>query len=155
LAKRAEFLVVSEALTKSVESLGHLFARRALQRLRPAVHLDPRDDPLVDQRIDEGSSVVGGLANGLVEQNDAADELAEALGRQEHLPVAPAVLLAIGDPERLEAPPDRGVALVRRQDPLTGPNQSACRPFQSRRRHHSRLLPRHSRVPSQASPLPT
>src|SRR5206468_3979515 len=84
---------------------------------------------------------VGFLANGLVEQDHPADELADALGRQEHLPVAPAVLLIVHDPERLEAPTNRGVALIRGEDPLTGRNQSPCRTFQSRRRHHPYLLP--------------
>src|SRR3712207_8509081 len=50
-----------------------------------SVDLDPRDDPLRLEELRERRPVGGALANRLVEEDDAADELLGAVGREEHL----------------------------------------------------------------------
>src|SRR5207245_4060552 len=85
-----------------------------------------------------------------VEENHPADKFADALGREEHLPVPPTLLLAVGDLERLEAPTDRRVTLVGREDPLAGRDQGTCCVFEGRCRH--RRLPALAAFLAQALP---
>src|SRR5262249_41855418 len=58
------------------------------------------------------------LADRLVEEDDAADELLRARRREEQVPVRAPVLLGGVDADRVEALLDRAVALVGGEDPF-------------------------------------
>src|SRR5215204_2427017 len=90
----AELVILGQALPKAVEALGHRLAGSAGEVLRSLVDLDPRDYPAVLQQSRKRSSVRRRLANRLVEEDHSADELLGALGREEELAIAAAVLLS-------------------------------------------------------------
>ncbi len=63
LAKRApSAAVLGEPLAKPVEAFRHLLAGRAGEGLGAAVDLDPGNDPLARQDLDQRRPVVGLLA---------------------------------------------------------------------------------------------
>src|SRR5262249_17580361 len=66
----------------------------------------------------------------LVEEDHAADELLDALRREQHVAVGAAVLLGRLEPDRVEALLDRGVALVRGEDALSLGDERAGRGLQ-------------------------
>ena len=82
------------------------------------VHLNTGVDALSVQRIDEGSAVGAGLVKGLLEQDGAADVLAEVGSRDEELTVTATVLLVVLDTNTLEARPAGGIGLVHSEDAL-------------------------------------
>ena len=81
LAKRApSSLVLGQPFAQAVEPFGDGLALRERERLRAGVDLDAGDDPLVLEQLHERRAVGGRLADRLVEEDDAADEVARALG---------------------------------------------------------------------------
>src|SRR5205085_2264199 len=75
-------------------------------------------DPLRLEQLRKRRAVSGRLANGLVEQDHAADELFGALRREEHVAVRATVLLRRIDADRVEPLLDRRVGLVGCEDSL-------------------------------------
>ena len=75
-AKRApSAAVLREPLAQPVEALGDRLALGERERLRARVDLDPGDDPLRLEQLRERRPVGARLADRLVEEDDAADEL--------------------------------------------------------------------------------
>ena len=84
----------------------------------PLSTLMPGMMPGVFEHAHERAAVGGLLADRLVEEDHAADEVGRARGREQHLAVrAPAVLGRLA-PDRVEALLDRAAALVGREDAL-------------------------------------
>ena len=85
--------VGGQPVGQAVEALGDLLAREAGQAGGALVDLDPGDDALAGQDLGQGGAVGGRLAQGLVVEDDAADELGRPLGGEQQLAVGAAVLL--------------------------------------------------------------
>ena len=115
---RAQIGVLGETVAQPVETLGDKLAVSSCQRLRALVHLDAGNDALIRQYLDEGSAVRALLAERLVVQDDAADELRRSCRAKEALAVVATVLECRLDADGIETPLDGAVALVRRQDAL-------------------------------------
>ena len=116
----AKLSVLGEAFAESVEPLGDSLARRARQRLRADVGLDAWRDALIGQELHQRRAVGRFLSDGLVVQDDPADELVRTAGAKEKLAVRTAVRLGIFDADRFETSLDRARALVGGEDPLAG-----------------------------------
>ena len=75
---RAELAVLGESLAQPVQALGDGLAGEQRERLRAGVDLDPGDRAGGLEDLHEGDAVVRRLPDRLVEQDHAADVLAEA-----------------------------------------------------------------------------
>src|SRR2546428_346908 len=115
---RAERAILHEPFAQTVEPFGDRLAFGQRERLRPGVDLDARDDSLGFEQLGERSPVGGLLADRLVEENDATDELLGSFSREQELPVSPASVLGGLDPDRVEPLLDRPRALVGGEDAL-------------------------------------
>ena len=136
----AELVVLGQPVAEAVETLGHHLAGGAGEGLGALVDLDAGDDALAAQRLDERAAVGGALAERLVEQDDARDELARAGGGEQDLAVRAAVLLGRFDVDRREALLDRRRRLVGREDPLAGGDQGLGGGFEGVCGHGARIL---------------
>src|SRR5204863_9061847 len=85
----------------------------------------PGNDPALLEQLRERRAADRALPDRLVEEDDAADELLDALGGEEEVTVGAAALLRRLDVDRVEALLDRPVALVRGEDPLVLGDQRA------------------------------
>src|SRR5436190_1684101 len=141
--------VFDEPLAQAVEPLGDGLAAETGERLRAQVHLDTRDDPLLRQVLRERRAVPGLLADGLVVQDDAADRLGGAGGREQHFPIGAAMLLGRLQLDAIEALLDGAAALVRGEDPLAPGDHCAGNTHQLTRVHR-RILHYRRRTPSGA-----
>ena len=112
----AQLVVLGEPLAEAVEALRDRLAGRAGQRLHTGVDLDPRHDALGGEELRERRPVVGLLADRLVEEDDAADELLHPLGREQEIAVGAPVRLGRLDRDRVEALLDRARRLVCGED---------------------------------------
>src|SRR5262249_51125339 len=127
---RSELPVVVEPPPQAVEALRDRLARRERKRLRAYVDFDSGKDPLRLEQLRERRPVGGRLANGLVEEDHAADVVLRALGREKQVAVgAPAFLRRLGA-DRVEPLLDRAVALVGGEDPLAVGDDGDCRLFE-------------------------
>jgi hypothetical protein len=115
---RAEPAVLGEALAQPVQAFGDRLALGAGERLRARVDLDAGDDPLRGEQLGERRPIGGALAERLVVEDDAADELLGARRREEEVAIRAPVLLRRLDPDRVEALLDRAARLVGGEDPL-------------------------------------
>ena len=115
---RAELAILREPFAEPVEPFGDRLAFGQRERFRSLVDLDARNDSLGLEQLGERRPVGRLLADRLVEENHAADEILGSLRREEKLPVLPARLLGGLDPDRVESLLDRPVALVRGEDAL-------------------------------------
>ena len=88
---RAKFSIFRQPVAQSVETFRDFFTRKIRHRLGALVHLDPRDDPLILQRLDESASVARLLSDRFVEQNHAADKFAGVLRGKQDLAICPPV----------------------------------------------------------------
>jgi hypothetical protein len=131
--------VGGQPVGQAVQALGDLLAREPGQSLGPGVDLDPGNDALAGQDLGQWGAVGGPLAQGLVIQNDAADELGRPLGGEQQLAVGAAVVLGALDLDGVEALLDGAAALVRGQDALARGDQ--------RRRRRGQLVCRHLQPP--------
>ena len=122
----AEPVVGLEPFAEAVEALGHGLAGRVRERLRALVDLDAGDDPLLCEQLRERRAVERLLADRLVEEDHAADEVLRARSREQEVAVGAPVVLGRIDPDRVEALLDRAVALVRGQDSLARRDELAC-----------------------------
>ena len=113
-----ERVVLGQTLTQPVEPFGHGLTVGAGQRLRAGVDLDARDDALVGQQLRERRAVGARLADRLVEEDDAADEVADLGSGEQQVAVGAAQLLGRLDADRVEALLDRAGRLVGGQDPV-------------------------------------
>ena len=113
---RTEFPIPREAFAQPVESLGNLLAGIPGQRLGALVDLDARNHVPLGEIHGKRRAVRRALAQGLVEQDHAADVVCRAGRREEHLPVAAAVFLCRFGRDRVEPLLDRRRAFVRRKD---------------------------------------
>src|SRR5262249_25677693 len=120
---RAPLPVLGEALPEPVETLGDRLVGEQRQWLGPRVHLDPGDRPRGLEDLDERYPVVGRLPDRLVEQDHAADVLAQTRRREEHLAVVSPRLLRGPDPDLVEPLLDRAGGLVRGEDALAGTDE--------------------------------
>src|SRR5690606_25584605 len=118
----AQLVVLLQARAQAVQALGHDLAREAGKRMRALVDLDARDHAVVRHVAGEGDSVLRLLADGLVEQDRAADVLVQARGRQQQLAVGAAVLLGVLDADAGEALGDGAGGFVDGGDALAGRN---------------------------------
>ncbi len=75
-----ELSVFSKSLAESIETLGDFLTWEASEVSCSLVNLDPRQDPLFAQDIDERSAFGSVLPQGLIKENDAADVIGEARG---------------------------------------------------------------------------
>jgi hypothetical protein len=119
----AKLPVLGQALAEAVEALGDRLAGSVRERLGTLVDLDPRDDSTPREQLGEGGAVVRALADRLVVEDDAADELLRALGGEEEVAVGPPGLLRGLHVDRREALLDRPRRLVGGQDALARSNQ--------------------------------
>src|SRR5690242_13988733 len=115
---RAEPAVLLEPCAQAVEALGDGLALGERERLRTGVDLDPGDDALRREQLRERRAVERALADGLVEEDDAADELLGAFSREEEVAIRAPVLFGRFDADRVESLLDRARALVRGKDSL-------------------------------------
>src|ERR1035438_3256623 len=67
--------VFSQAVAQSIQAFGHSFTGMRCQFLGAGIHLDSRNDPCVDEDLDERSAVALLLTDRLVEEDRAADAL--------------------------------------------------------------------------------
>jgi hypothetical protein len=118
-----ELAVLGQPPVKAVKALGDLLAREAGQGGGAGVDLDAADDALAGEDLRQRRAVGGPLAQGLVVEDDAADELGRPLGGEQQLAVVPAVLLGGLHLDRGEALLDGAAALVGGQDALAGGDQ--------------------------------
>src|SRR5580765_198650 len=116
---RAELAVLVQPFAEPVEAFGDGLTLGQCERLCSRVHFDPGDDSLRPEQLREGGSVGRALAERLVEEDDAADVLLSAFGREEEVAVSAPRLFVRLDTDRVEAFLDRAAALVRREDSLT------------------------------------
>ena len=147
---RAELAVLLEPRAQPVEAFGDRLAVRERERLRTLVDLDPGDDALRLEQLRERRAVVPRLADRLVEEDDAADVLLDAFGREQQVAVGAPVVLRRLDADRVETLLDRAGALVRGEDPFPLGDECACRVSKSAIAHllalsipQQRLCPRH------------
>ena len=138
---RVDLPILREAFAEPVEPFGDRLAFGQCERLRSFVDLDAGNDSLGLEELRERRPVGRRLADRLVEENDAADELLGSLRREEELPVLPARLLGGLDSDRVEPLLDRRVALVRREDALAVGDDLCGGLLQLLKIHHP-LLPR-------------
>jgi hypothetical protein len=115
---RAEVAVLDESLGEPVEPLGDLLLGREGQGLGALVDLDPGQDPLVGEHLHERRAVGGLLADRLVVEDHAGDELFGAGGAEQHLAIGAPVVLGRRRIDRLEPLLDRARALVGGEDAL-------------------------------------
>src|SRR5262249_53500435 len=100
----AEPAIFHQALAQTIQALGDQFAGSERQRLRPLVDLDARDRARVLDHFDQRGAVLGGLADGLVVENDAGNVFRHRLGRaKEQLAVVAAIVGARFHADRVEA----------------------------------------------------
>jgi hypothetical protein len=117
---RAQADVLGDALAQPVQALGDLLAGVQRQVLGAGVDLDPRDDPVLGEKLGEGGAVERLLADGLVVEDDPADVLGEVGGAEEHVAIGLPVGLGALDAEGGEPLADRPRALVRGENALVG-----------------------------------
>jgi hypothetical protein len=96
------------------------------ERLGALVDLDPRDHALRGEQLGERRAVVCLLADRLVEEDDAADELLDPRRREQQVAVGAPVLLGRLDADRVEALLDGAGALVRGEDPFPLGDERGC-----------------------------
>jgi hypothetical protein len=89
----AEPAVGGQPLAQAIEPLGHRLLGRAGERLGSHVHLHARQHALLGQHLRQRPAARGVLVDGLVLQDDAADELGLAGRGEQHLAVGAASLL--------------------------------------------------------------
>ena len=123
---RAEAGILGQALAQPVESFGDLLSRVPGQFLGAAVDLDARDDAEIVQVLRERHPAGGLLAQGLVEQDGAADVIGKPGRGHQHAAVGAAVVLGAFDIDRVEALAAGRVALVHGEDALAGGDHGAC-----------------------------
>ena len=111
-------LIGFQALRQAVESLGNLVSGGIGQRYLALVHLDSRHYPLAPRSFRKRSAVIGLLTQGFLEQDHAADERADARGRQQQGAINAPVLLGAFHLHGLEALGNGWQAFVGRQDAL-------------------------------------
>ncbi len=117
----ADLGIVGDAGGEPVEALGHRLAGRERQGLGAGVELDAGDGARRLDDVDERGSVLGFLADRLVEEDDARDVALHGVRRAEqHFAVVAAVLLGVRGVDRFEALGDRAGRLVGGQDALAG-----------------------------------
>ena len=141
---RAELVVLGQSLAKAVEPFGDRLAVGERERLRAGVDLDAGDDPLVFEHLHELGAVGGRLTDRLVEQDDAADEVAGARRGEQHLAVVATVGLVRLDADGVEPLLDRAAALVGGKDPLARRDERARGGFEVGNAHGNYS---HSMVP--------
>src|SRR3989344_40751 len=126
----SKLFVLGETFAQAVQPLGDFVAGIQRQRLGAFVHLDPGGDPPARQQPGKGSAVAGALAQGFVEENDAADIALDTVGGKKYFAVAPAVFFGGLGLDRIETLLDRGTAFVRRQHALLFRDDGACHGFE-------------------------
>ena len=114
----AELVVFREPLAQPIESFGDRLALGERKRLGALIDLDPRNDPLRLEQPGERCPVGGALADRLVVEDHAADELLGSGRREEELSICPPGLLGGVDSDRVEPLLDRAGALVGSKDAL-------------------------------------
>ena len=112
----ALFLVGLQALGQAIQPLGDEIAGGQRQGDLALVHLDAGHDALVPGRLGNGAAVAGLLAQGLFEQDDARDVLAQPLGGHQQVAPGAAGLLGGLHADGGEALGDGGQALVGGED---------------------------------------
>ena len=120
---RAQFRVLRKPLPQAVQPLGDALSGCACQLLRPRVHLDARHHPRIRQDLHNRRTVVALLTDGLVVQNNSADELGSARRPKQHLPVVATVRLGALSADAVEPALNSPGALVGCQDALTRRHQ--------------------------------
>ena len=83
------------------------------------VDFDARDDALAGEEIDEILAVVGVLAGGFVEEDDAADVVCDAGSGEEDVAVITTVVVGVCDAELVEFLVDAATGLVGGEDAFT------------------------------------
>ena len=117
----AEAVVLGEPVAQPVEALGdRLPVVGEGERLGAGVDLDAGDDTLALEDLGERGAVEGRLADRLVEEDDAADVVADPFGREQEVAVRAPVVLGVFDADRVEALLDGAGALVGGEDALAG-----------------------------------
>ena len=114
----AEPGVFGEAVAQAVEALGDQFAGKSGQCLRTLVHLDARQDAVVEHDLGEGYAGLGRLTDGFVIEDRTGDVFAELGRRQQHFAIGASVFLSVFDLDRIETLLDRGVGFVDGDDAL-------------------------------------
>ena len=117
--------ILDQAVTQTIQPLGHQLTVGARQRLGALVDLDARNDALGRQQLGERHAVGVFLEQGFLVQDHATDVLFHARCREQHVAVGPTGLLGGLDADRIKALLDRGRAFIRRENAATGFNQSA------------------------------
>ena len=116
--------VLRQPLPEPVETFGHHLVREAREGSRARVDLDAGNHALAPEHLDERRPRGVALADRLVEEDHAADELADPGSAEQDLPVGAPPFLGGLQPDGGQPLGHRGRALVSRQDPLAGGSQS-------------------------------
>ena len=135
----AEPAVLDQPLAQAVEPLGDGLAGIARERFRAGVDLDAGEHALLRQVLREGRAVLGLLAEGLVEHDDAADPLSRAGRGEQHFAIGAAMFLGRLQLDAVEAFLDAPGALVRGQDALAPGDHRAGHAHQLIRVHRQIL----------------
>ena len=115
----AEATVFGEPLAQPVEPLRYGFPRTSSQRPGTGIDLDARHNALSRENFGERHPGRAFLADRLVLQDHAADELRSARGREQHLAVGAAAILGRSDPKCIKAPGRCGDCFVGSEDSLS------------------------------------
>ena len=107
-----QLLVLLQSFTQAIETFGHPVTGTQRQRFGPFVYLDAGNDSPAGQQFGEGNAILGALAQGLVKQNDPADRVLDAVGREQNLTVAPARFFSGLHLDGFKSFLDGGVAFV-------------------------------------------
>lgn len=84
---RSEPRILGQPLAQTVESLRDFLAGKTRERLNALVHLDPRNDALSREHLDQRRPVRRRLPQRFLKQDDAADEFAQTRRSEEQLAI--------------------------------------------------------------------
>ncbi len=119
-------VVLLEAPSEPVEAFRDLLAGKARLVVRARVDLDPGHDTLRREHLGERGPVVGGLADRLVVEDDAADVVLHLGCSEEQLSVVAPSFLRRLHADGVEALLDRPGRLVGGEDALVVGHDRAC-----------------------------
>src|SRR4051794_1868879 len=99
---RPQGAVFGQTITQAIEPFGDRFTRKTRQSYSAFIHLDPGHDATLFQQGGERRAILRLLADGLVIENDTADEGLNTRGRKQELAIDAAVLLRRGNVDTIE-----------------------------------------------------
>lgn len=93
---KTHLIVFGEALVETVETVG-VSLERIIEIDETLVDFDAGDDAFTDKIIGEGLAVVGVLAGGFIEKNDATEVIFDIGGSEKDVAVIATVVVGVVD----------------------------------------------------------